>query len=81
LISIPAGLAKMNHLKFSLYTLSGAFIWVSILTWIGYYIGKNDALIKEYANQAIIDVLAASFILVALYVFLHRRKLARARVG
>lgn len=81
LISIPAGIARMNHLKFSIYTLSGAFIWVSILTWIGFFIGKNDTLIKEYANQAIVDVLAASFALVTIYVFLHRRKLARARVG
>lgn len=79
LISIPAGLARMNHVKFSIYTLTGAFIWVSILTWIGFIIGKNDALIKEYANQAIVDVLAVSFVLVVIYVFLHRRKLARAQ--
>lgn len=80
LISLPAGLANMNHVKFSIYTLLGAFIWVSILTWIGYFLGHNEALIMQYSHQAIIGVLAASFILVTVYVYLHRRKLARIRV-
>jgi membrane protein DedA with SNARE-associated domain len=77
LISLPAGLAGMSHIKFSLYTLLGAFIWVSILTWIGYFLGQNEELIKQYSHQVIIDVLAACAVLVAAYVFLHRRKIAR----
>jgi len=81
LISLPAGLAGMNHIKFSIYTLLGAFIWVSILTWIGYFLGQNEALIMQYSHQAIIDVLAASFVLVAVYIFLHRRKLSQIRAG
>ncbi|MDD2660137.1 MAG: DedA family protein [Methylococcales bacterium] len=79
LISLPAGLAGMNHIKFSVYTLLGAFIWVSILTWIGYFLGDNEALIKQYSHQAIIGVLAASFVLVTVYISLHRKKLARIR--
>lgn len=77
LISMPAGLAGMSHIKFSIYTLLGAFIWVSILAWIGFFLGHNEALIMQYSHQAIIGVIVASVVLVVTYIFLHRRKLAR----
>ena len=77
LISMPAGLAGMSHIKFSIYTLLGAFIWVSILACIGFFLGHNEALIMQYSHQAIIGVIVASVVLVVTYIFLHRRKLAR----
>ena len=80
LISLPAGLAGMSHVKFSIYTLSGALIWVSVLTWLGYFLGHNETLIQQYSHQIVMVILAVSLILVALYVLLHRRKLARIRV-
>lgn len=39
LISIPAGLSRMNPGRFSFFTLLGAFIWCIILTLIGYSLG------------------------------------------
>ncbi len=77
LISLPAGLSGMNHLRFSLYTLLGAGIWVSVLTWIGYFIGENRDLIMRYSHKALIIVLICSAVLVAVYVKLHRRRMAR----
>ena len=38
LISIPAGLAKMNIAKFALYTSIGAGIWNCVLAALGYYL-------------------------------------------
>jgi membrane protein DedA with SNARE-associated domain len=74
LISLPAGLAGMNHLKFSLYTLLGAGIWVSILTWIGYFIGQNQELIFKYSHKALLCVIIFSIILIAVYVRRHKKK-------
>ena len=77
LISIPAGIARMNHWRFTLYTMVGAALWVSILAWIGYFIGKKEELIAEYAHEAVIGVVIFSAILASVYTVLHRRKLRR----
>ena len=56
-ISFPAGLARMNLLTFSIYTTLGAAIWVIILTLLGYYLGDNEALIKEYLKYITVGIL------------------------
>lgn len=73
LISIPAGIAGMNHLRFSLYTLAGAGIWCTILAWIGYFIGKEQALIMKYSHQAVIGVILFSAVLIAVYVWRQKK--------
>jgi len=73
LISLPAGLSGMNHLKFSLYTLLGAGIWVTVLTCIGYFIGSNQDLIMKYSHHALGIVLLVSSIIVLIYVKMQRR--------
>ncbi|MGM0518811.1 MAG: DedA family protein [Campylobacterota bacterium] len=66
-ISFPAGIAKMNILLFSFYTTLGAGIWVIILTMLGYYIGGNEALIKEYLRYIIVTILILIFITIYFY--------------
>jgi len=73
LISIPAGLSGMGHLKFSLYTLAGAGTWCSILAGIGYIIGENQQMIMQYSHRALAWVVLFSIALVAVYVWRHRR--------
>jgi len=74
LISLPAGLAGMNHVKFSLYTLLGAGLWVTVLSYIGYFIGANRELIMRYSHQALIGAVVLSAAIVVIYVWNHRRK-------
>ena len=73
LISIPAGLSGMHHLKFSFYTLAGAAIWCSILTGIGYFIGENQQLIMQYSHKALLWIVLFSIALVAAYIRWHKR--------
>ena len=61
-MSLPAGLARMNLAVFSFYTSLGAGIWVTILALLGYFIGGNEMLIKEYLRDIII-ILAVAVIL------------------
>lgn len=74
LISLPAGLSGMNHVRFTLYTVLGAGIWVTVLTGIGYVIGSNQELILKYSHQALGVVLVLCTLLVMVYVKVQRRK-------
>ena len=71
-ISLPAGLARMNLAVFSFYTSLGAGIWVLILTLLGYYIGENETLIKDYLRQIIIALVISC--IVGLLFYWHRQR-------
>lgn len=50
LISIPAGLARMNYAKFALYTALGAGIWNCVLAALGYWLSTfvpQDELMEQ----------------------------------
>ena len=78
LISLPAGLSGMDHVKFSLYTLAGAGLWVTVLTFIGYFIGMNRDLIMRYSHHALTGAVVLSAVIIILYVRSHRKKAAES---
>ena len=51
LISIPAGLSKMNVGIFALYTFWGAFAWNIVLAFIGYIAHGQTDLIHKYSSE------------------------------
>jgi membrane protein DedA with SNARE-associated domain len=48
LISIPAGFSRMNFSSFLFFTFIGSSIWIIILAILGYTLGSNVDLLKEY---------------------------------
>jgi membrane protein DedA with SNARE-associated domain len=76
-ISLPAGIAKMNLKAFCFYTFSGSFIWVTILTYLGYAIGENRELIKQYLDIIILSCLVGCALLVIIYMAVMKVKNSR----
>ncbi|MDR3210515.1 MAG: DedA family protein [Planctomycetota bacterium] len=75
LISLPAGAARMNLGKFTLYTFLGAGIWTAVLTWIGWEAGQNREILFSLLRQAGGWVFVFAFLFALLYwVFLGRRR-------
>jgi membrane protein DedA with SNARE-associated domain len=71
LISIPAGLAKMNLRDFMLYTFVGAGIWDIILAIIGYYLYEMREQIFPYIGHIL---LALGALFVVYLIFKARKK-------
>ena len=75
LISLPAGLAKMNLAKFMLFTAIGAGAWNSVLAGLGYYLESvvpEDQLIatvSEYSHEIGIAIIIAVVAVVAFLIY------------
>lgn len=89
LISIPAGILKMNPLRFSLATTLGAFAWCAILSWFGQQVigDRPDLMSSPEALVAVcreklhwfvggVMVLAAAY---ALVIFVKKRQGTRVQ--
>ena len=50
-ISFPAGVAKMNFLKFTIYTLLGSAIWSTLLSVAGYLLGEQWEIILVWLDK------------------------------
>jgi membrane protein DedA with SNARE-associated domain len=70
LISIPAGLAKMNLRDFMLYTFIGAGIWNIILAVIGYYLYA----VREQIFPYIGHILLGLGLIFIIYLIIKARK-------
>ncbi len=66
MISLPAGLFRMGHVRFLLWTTAGAAVWNVILAYAGYFLGYNFKEIDRYVGP----VATATVVLIAvLYVW------------
>ena len=85
LISIPAGLARMNFWRFLLFTTIGAGVWNIILAGMGWYMhsfvsrSELNEKIEEYAEYIKITIIALVLLAVAYFAlkyYLKKRKSA-----
>ena len=88
LISFPAGLAKMNFARFAGFTAAGSAIWCTVLTVIGWWIGKASAGKSEQELDALYTLwgkragyIAAAVCIVMIVVYSWRQKQKKATVN
>jgi membrane protein DedA with SNARE-associated domain len=74
LISIPAGLAKMDIKLFLIYTGAGAGLWSIILIALGYFIGKSQDLITMYLKEITVGLVLFVLAVIVGYIFFKKKQ-------
>lgn len=77
MISIPAGLGKMNIWKFIVYTILGAGMWNGFLAYIGYKLKSNWTEVMTYSHIidiVVVAVLGLAFLYYAYKVYINLTK-------
>ncbi|MDF0544528.1 DedA family protein [Sphingobium sp. H39-3-25] len=67
MISLPAGLFRMGHVRFVACTFLGATIWNIVLAYSGYLLGANFKEIDKYVGPA-----ATAAVVLAILFYLYR---------
>jgi membrane protein DedA with SNARE-associated domain len=68
-ISLPAGIAKMDLKKFTIYTLVGSLIWSTVLAAAGFQLGSNWDTLMGLFREFDILIIAAGVIIVVVWKF------------
>lgn len=78
LISIPAGLSRMNLLSFSFFTTLGALAWNCVLALLGWlaYKAADPTVIEQYSRQLSVIIVA---LLIAVVLFFVLRYFVKKR--
>lgn len=79
LISIPAGIERMNLGLFTLFTALGSLLWNALFIYGGFLLGEQYHLISEYADLFSTIVMALIVLALVVWVVLRVRRNARQR--
>ncbi len=74
LISLPAGFAKMNFIKFIVLTGLGSAIWVVTLAFLGYLFGANQDILARYYKQISLFFAVVALIVISFWVLKRFKK-------
>lgn len=78
LISIPAGLARMDLKRFILFTAVGATAWNSFLLWVGMQLRERWLLVEKYSKPLDVVVIILAVAAVAYYAYRHWKRHRKA---
>ena len=79
LIGIPAGIVRMEFLRYSLATIAGSAIWCAVLTWLGVTAGRDPVLMAGSLHRIALWIGGFLLVVAALYYFFVHRQIQVAR--
>ena len=71
-ISIPAGINRMNFAMFTIYTLIGSVVWTSLLTYLGFFLKSNFTQVEEYLSPVSYIIFGAVILIYLVRVIGHK---------
>ena len=75
-----AGVGKMRYQTFLLYNIVGAFIWVTSITFAGYFFGGLP-IVRDNFEYAVVGIIIISLIPVFIEYIKHKRKTRKQKIA
>jgi membrane protein DedA with SNARE-associated domain len=72
-ISIPAGIARMSFVRFTVYTLVAVVLWSMLFLYFGVQLGQNWEQINQITQPYVKPLMLAALVITIFYI-LYRRK-------
>ena len=68
-IALPAGVARMNFLRFNIYTFAGSFPWCLALAYAGLRLGARWMVLRDYFHH--FDTIIGALLAVVIFWFVY----------
>lgn len=72
-ISLPAGFARVNFIKFIIYTIVGSVPWTIALVYIGMLLGENWNVMRTVGHEASL-VVAGGLLILFIYYIMRKKQ-------
>jgi membrane protein DedA with SNARE-associated domain len=80
LISLIAGIGKMNVKKFTIYTILGAALWNGILTYLGFLLGQHWNEVSQYMENLDLVIVVLLIVVCLYFIYRHLSRAKKTRV-
>lgn len=73
-ISLPAGIADMNVVKFGIFTFIGSLLWSGVLAYLGLKLGQNWLAIDPYFRKFQFVIIGLGIAAFGFYIYSHLKR-------
>ncbi|MEP6648442.1 MAG: VTT domain-containing protein [Lapillicoccus sp.] len=75
-VTVVAGIGRMERRRFFVWSAVGAFLWVVVVTLLGYFLGQAFPVLQDKLDIAIVIIILISLVPAAIEWWRHRKRAA-----